>query len=1117
MLSRPRADADGNTVLRRAARRPKDTPRTPVVRALQFFGPSSTWLPPKFYPKLQLERVLGFTATRNAGLSIHPTKDIIVYPAGPLSIGFSSILRLRASQPLHLTVHTGQRGSGGQFPVGSGIPTPKAIVSTALSPDGRYLAVGEAGRFPRVLVWDLEIWGAGVGLLPDLKHLASLGYQHDGVLNIWNWRGAVRVASNRVTCKVFALAFASDGSFCVTVGHRHFKFWTFEASEPTSPRAVLSTKVLDGRSGALGNFKMKEFLDVVCSGVDRSVYAVTSDGHLCMFNECRQVVKSVDLKAKSAICLAYDGGKLVCGCSDGTARVFLASTLKYLCTLPNPHPLGADVSKASHVLAGEAPQYPDTVAVRTNARYVVTMYSDHSFYIWDWADPKLIKKVHSAFYHREAVWESDFADLDQHLATCSNDGTLRFWDLDESAQDMGHGRELTKVVHVEKQVAFQYHQPATPATETAAEALGAAQATTLTQGVRCLKFTDDGRYLVTGDRQGNLRVYSTDDFQLVTYQEAHDAEILAVDVLNLGDLGYIIASASRDRLIHVYSLTESRFRLIQTIDDHSSSITAVCFFDRGQRLISCGADKSLIFRARVERVGLPYYAHYFKYCGRATLYALAPDYANHLVTVVAQDKRLHQFCAQTGKLINTVKSESLGIGVGMTRIALDASGQFACVAGSDKAVRVVDLGTNTLLGAFWGHSEMVTSVRFLSGCSRIVSTSGDGCIFVWRVRPSLATQMRNRLLKLTRPTPVLDPPRATTHRFTNSRRRDCSDESVIRSFPSHSSPISQAGTCEIFGSDSDSLLGDSTSAFTVDSSTKASWEYFDEDNSYGRSQVGSSLPQSEPSASFITSPGSPSELVDGTLDCEAKLLESPLKMPLQQYSLELPEISKLRRSFTTKFKAFTIIPKRSQESATEFPRKSSSLNSPVTSNAGGVHGLRKTHTLQDLQRTPSIPRPTMASKGISRPLSTSFALTFPNFSLSPKGNSQPPAQSLSGGGSGSPLSQGCPLKALAATPTEQKLAQLKQKLHLAQQLILDLCQAYAELGPDQIEVGDQLQVGLAELYHQLSRLLLAPLNPHSSQVSLECGSPDFVQQLLQRYSDMLICTVAERLGESGPD
>lgn len=66
----------------------------------------------------------------------------------------------------------------------------------------------------------------------------------------------------------------------------------------------------------------------------------------------------------------------------------------------------------------------------------------------------------------------------------------------------------------------------------------------------------------------------------------------------------LLASASRDRLIHVFCVNEG-YNFLQTLDDHSSSITAVRFFNQTNQnnqlqMVSCSADKSIIFRQLQE-------------------------------------------------------------------------------------------------------------------------------------------------------------------------------------------------------------------------------------------------------------------------------------------------------------------------------------------------------------------------------------------------------------------------------------------------------------------------------------------------------------------------------------
>lgn len=63
---------------------------------------------------------------------------------------------------------------------------------------------------------------------PSQKYLVSVGCEHDMIVNVWDWKSGVKVASNKVSNKVKAVAFAESGNYFVTVGVRTVKFWFLE-------------------------------------------------------------------------------------------------------------------------------------------------------------------------------------------------------------------------------------------------------------------------------------------------------------------------------------------------------------------------------------------------------------------------------------------------------------------------------------------------------------------------------------------------------------------------------------------------------------------------------------------------------------------------------------------------------------------------------------------------------------------------------------------------------------------------------------------------------------------------------------------------------------------------
>lgn len=45
------------------------------------------------------------------------------------------------------------------------------------------------------------------------------------IVNVFDWKLNLKIASNKVSAKVVAVSFSEDGAYFVTVGNRHVKYW----------------------------------------------------------------------------------------------------------------------------------------------------------------------------------------------------------------------------------------------------------------------------------------------------------------------------------------------------------------------------------------------------------------------------------------------------------------------------------------------------------------------------------------------------------------------------------------------------------------------------------------------------------------------------------------------------------------------------------------------------------------------------------------------------------------------------------------------------------------------------------------------------------------------------
>ncbi|KAK0149320.1 Mitogen-activated protein kinase-binding protein 1 [Merluccius polli] len=734
--------------------------------------------------RVLLEKVLGITLTNGSGLACDPSSGLVAYPAGCI------IVLLHPAKKKQSHIINSCR---------------KTVTSLAFSPDGRYLVSGESGHMPCVRVWDVcersqlaEVQShkygvACVAFSPSSAYIVSVGYQHDMTVSVWEWKKGTVIASNKVSSGVAAVSFSEDSSSFVTAGKRHVKFWNLDASRE---RRVNSTVPLIGRSGLLGDFKSSVFCGVACGrgATAANTYAVTSGGLLCLFNKNRDLEAWVHLKTASARCLAVTESYVFCGCSDGTVRVFNPLNLQFLSSLPRPHCLGVQLETGPHP-GKESPDwlrqpvYPDTVGVTFDPRagQLTCVYNDHSVYVWDVHNILNATKTYSALYHSGCVWSAQvYPEVEEGLLpassflTCSSDNTIRVWLPDgppgpvpdprtggaAPAPANLYSKDLVKVVYVGDD------------TQHLQDTAGADGKS----GVRILGVSPDGRHIAAGDRSGNLRVFGGRSLEELVQIEAHDSEVLCLE-FSPADTGVkLLASASRDRLIHVFNL-ENNFSLEQTLYDHSGSITAVRFTgptssgpSAAVSLVSCGADKSIYFRRAEQTAGGVAFSRRHHVVEKTMLYDMDLDASRSHAAVACQDRNI-RFClvlavvvvvsvvvledlevvvlevlvvllrvyeVETGKLQRCLKGFSNDDGT-VLKVQLDPSGCYLATSGSDRSISILDYESGETLVTLFGHSEIVTSMKFTLDCRYLITVSGDSCVFLWRLDSQMTNTMRKRL------------------------------------------------------------------------------------------------------------------------------------------------------------------------------------------------------------------------------------------------------------------------------------------------------------------------------------------------------------------------------------
>ncbi|XP_067847321.1 mitogen-activated protein kinase-binding protein 1 isoform X2 [Heptranchias perlo] len=704
--------------------------------------------------KVTLEKVLGITVSGSSGLACDSKTGLVAYPSGCVVVLFNP----KKNKQHHIL--NGSR---------------KTITAVAFSPDGKYLVTGESGHMPAVRIWDVnertqvaelqehKYGVACVAFSPNAKYIVSVGYQHDMIVNVWAWKKNVVVAANKVSSKVTAVSFSEDSSYFVTAGNRHIKFWYLD---PSKASKVNATVPLLGRSGLLGELRNNFFSDVACGRSKKadSTFCISTSGLLCEFNEKRLLDKWVELRSTMANCLSVNEDFIFCGCADGTVRLFNPANLHFIATMPKPHYLGMDIAAAtepSHLFSNRADaKYPDTIALTYDPanRWLSCVYSDHSLYVWDVKDFKKVGKVYSALYHASCVWsvevypevqDSNRACLPPgSFITCSSDNTLRLWNTEGSST---HGtslhrnmisNDLLKILYMDSNTSTLLDMENSSAGGTDKPDCQPAEMKT---GIRTLCVSPDGQHIASGDRAGTLRVHELQLLGELLQVEAHDSEILCLEYSKPETGMKLLASASRDRLIHVLD-AENDYSLLQTLDEHSSSITAIKFTaNHGSvRMITCGADKSIYFRTAQKSAEGTQFTRTHHVVRKTTLYDMDVDSTHKYAAIGCQDRSIQIFNISNGKQKKLYKG-SQGEDGTLIKVQIDPSGLYIATSCSDKILSIFDFYTGECVATMFGHAEVVTGMKFSNDCKHLISVSGDSCIFIWRLSSELTINMRQRL------------------------------------------------------------------------------------------------------------------------------------------------------------------------------------------------------------------------------------------------------------------------------------------------------------------------------------------------------------------------------------
>lgn len=610
----------------------------------------------------------------------------------------------------------------------------KAATCVSLSRDGRFLAVGETGYAPRVLIFSLKDrssnrplvsiseHGFGVKAVawsPDGRFLASLGTANDGFLFIWKIdprNGSARLfQQNRCTSYVAGMIWM--GNNLITFGTRHVKSWkvvdeNFRPPSPSKrnlgadPNPQSAQKTLPGRNVLLGSLLEASFTCALPLNANNALLC-SDGGDVCLLD---------DMSGQMKLTWVTGLGFAVTCCTQRGSLAYIGGKNGQLSSLDIE-----DVT--SCVSTAVESTFSSSVALAAMGlvkNQLVTIDSNRSIDIWragalpeESAEASRLPGQNDPVLGIQPI--SNASQSGPAFFTWSGSGKVLLWDLDGCIQ-----QSFDIVVD---------------------EVYSTSDVEPLNQ-LCVVRADENGKIFAAGDRVGVLRVvnYATGELYLET--KAHASEITHIAVYQ-GASKAIVATSGRDRTVQIfYRAMNGSFDLLQTLEFPARVTHLILSSD--EKIIICSMDRTVQIHELISKEGEPntiaaVQCRSIALKASPTSMVLSSDCRSLFVSNL--DRSVYHFDVDSGRLLSAFKCmdengldtavlDSLVFGS-----ARDEEPSFLLgLSNTDKSVRIYNANTGAFMDREWGHTESINGVALVNDgdeARKIVSVGCDGTIMIW--------------------------------------------------------------------------------------------------------------------------------------------------------------------------------------------------------------------------------------------------------------------------------------------------------------------------------------------------------------------------------------------------
>jgi WD40 repeat protein/DNA-binding SARP family transcriptional activator/energy-coupling factor transporter ATP-binding protein EcfA2 len=418
-----------------------------------------------------------------------------------------------------------------------------------------------------------------------------------------------------------------------------------------------------------------------------------------------------------------DGSRIATGADDGTATVWDAGTGKRLFVLPDPGTGGGFMG----------------VGFSQDGKKLATADGVGRIRIWNLGTRRLLRTIEATQPVCGVAWSPDGT-----LVGAGQCGAYNFSASATRVWDVRSGRLVFRTRGLEAGSVLRFSRDGrylvTPTSSFTAEIWEirrqrlVATLTGHSGQVVAVAYSPDDRLVATGATDGTARVWDARSGKQILVLRGHNATVDAVQFTpNSGRL----MTASEDGTVRVWDITPEGSRDWLTLAAHRGGVASITYIDGG-RLLTVGAcdGKTKLWNARSGSLISSTARRRQASCtGQATgqrLYqtvdATSPD--GSVVAQASANGTVQLLDSTSGRLIRTLPGGHQGV----QAIAFDRGGKRIATGNWDGTTVVWDAASGRSLQTFTGHSGIVESVAFSPDGTLLATAGEDTTAKLWDLK-----------------------------------------------------------------------------------------------------------------------------------------------------------------------------------------------------------------------------------------------------------------------------------------------------------------------------------------------------------------------------------------------